>query len=133
VTRSKVKAKKHFKTKIEFTGSGSRLHLKNARSDITNICFNIKYDVNNNFEIADRKKNKLASVNIKADDEVYICLCVCEGVQSSMISCPEVRRHARPHFFIRTRRHPRVQPRKLSGECGWTRPADHQITQLKLR
>jgi len=28
MTRSKVIAKKRFKTKVEFTGSGSRLHLK---------------------------------------------------------------------------------------------------------
>jgi len=37
MTRSKVIAKKHLKTKMEFTGSGSWLHLKNACLDIKNI------------------------------------------------------------------------------------------------
>jgi len=51
MTRSKVVAKKHFKTKMEFTRS---LHLKKCSLDITNMFQKLKYDVTNKFEIADR-------------------------------------------------------------------------------
>jgi len=64
MTRFKVIAKKHFKTKIEITGSGSRLHLKNARSEIMNMFQLLKYDAINNFEIADRTLMNISLVGI---------------------------------------------------------------------